>query len=201
MSLHVSTGSGPKVAKLAGLIAQHEASIAALWTERVMHSYPDEAARFLQREKDPFANPSGQLIREAAGPLVRALCDDIVGPTARGHLDRLMRLRSVQDLSVGEAVAIVPELRRAVLEVLGEAVRPFLQELVEAVERLTVAAFEVYCDCREQFYEVRLHEKDRHFASLRRRLDRLRPETGGRPAGADAGAPDPGGRSERGEGE
>ena len=151
--------------------------IAERWVELVFASYPQETSRFLEREKDPFANPVGRLVREAAGPLVAALGADRPGPEAMRHLDALMRLRSVQDVTAGDAVGVVGLLRRAVLDVLGdeggELGAAGMLELSERVERLLLAAFEVFTACREQLYEVRARELARRQASLLRRAERL----------------------------
>ncbi len=151
--------------------------IAERWVELVFASYPQETSRFLEREKDPFANPVGRLVREAAGPLVAALGADRPGPEAMRHLDALMRLRSVQDVTAGDAVGVVGLLRRAVLDVLGdeggELGAAGMLELSERVERMLLAAFEVFTACREQLHEVRARELARRQASLLRRAERL----------------------------
>lgn len=151
--------------------------IAGRWVELVFASYPQETSRFLEREKDPFANPVGRLVREAAGPLVAALGSDRPGPEAMRHLDALMRLRSVQDVTAGDAVGVVGLLRRAVFDVLGDEAEELgaadVLELSERVERLLLLAFEVFTACREQLYEVRARELARRQASLLRRAERL----------------------------
>jgi len=159
------------------VLKDREKKIERRWVELVFSTYPQETVRFLEREKDPFANPVGRLVREAAASLVNALGEEQPGPEVLRHLDALIRLRSVQDVTAGNAVRVVALLRRAVLDVLGEKTEALgtagVLELSERVERLLLAAFEIFTACREQLHKVRARELARRQASLLRRLERL----------------------------
>lgn len=154
------------------ILSENEEAIAKTWVGMVASTYAGETASFLIRERDPFANPMGDVIRKAAPLLVKALGTESPGPEAIDYLDRLLRLRSLQDWTAGEAVGIVHRLRTAVLKQVGDRLdRDALIELAERVDALSLKAFEVFTSCREQLYEVRLHERDRHHASLLRRAE------------------------------
>lgn len=178
---------------LTRILREKEDLIAGSWADMVISTYPEETAGFLNREKDPFANPMGQLIREAAPVLVRALDSGKPDREAVEVLDRLMRLRSVQDWSAGQAVGIVHLLRRAVLKEAGGSLdRELLLELVERVEQLSLRAFDIFTACREQLYEVRLHERDRHHASLLKRAEQMLEQYGGQQTRPSAESPEGG---------
>jgi len=168
---------------LEDLLHENREAIALKWVELVIRAYPGETGAFLSRESDPFANPVGAMIRNAAPFLVAALAEGEVGGGASQGLRELMRIRSVQDLTPSEAVAIVPLLRRAVLEVVGgeiEAAGPAaMAELAERCENLLLVAFEAFTESRERLYEARLHERDRHRASLLARAGRVLSELEG----------------------
>ncbi len=172
------------------LIEANGEAIARRWVERAFETYPAETAAFLGREEDPFANPAGAMVREAAPALVGALASGEVGPEVRQRLGELMHLRSVQDLTAPEAVAIVLALRRAVADVAGEELDALgtdgVAELADRTDRLLLAAFEAFVESRERLHEARLRERDRHRASLIARARRVleeRDRSGGVSAG------------------
>ncbi len=159
---------------LVGILTAKEDAIAERWIELVFGTYPQETTRLLAGERDPFSNPVGQMLREAARPLVRALSEDRADRECLNVLANLMRVRSVQDLTASRAVGIIPLLRTATLEESGEELnRESLMDLMGRVERLTMAAFEVFVSCREQLYEVRAHEAARLQASLLKRAEQI----------------------------
>ena len=159
------------------IVQDRRKEIAQRWVELVFASYPDETSRFLRKERDPFSNPVGRLVRESAEPLVNALACGQPDQKAMESLDWLMRLRSVQDLTAAEAVSVIPLLRRATLDVAADALggsgQEGVLELVERVERLTLAAFGVFTACREQLYEVRARELARRQSTLIKRAEEL----------------------------
>ncbi|HHQ47374.1 MAG TPA: hypothetical protein ENK19_00640 [Acidobacteria bacterium] len=165
------------------LLEENGEAIARKWVELVLATYPGEARGFLHNEGDPFANPVGRTVREAAPLLVEALAADELGREASQRLRELMRIRSVQDLTASEAVGVVPLLRRAVLDIAGPEVEAggpgAAAELAERTERLLLAAFEAFTESRERLYEARLHERDRHRASLMARAERVLKEMEG----------------------
>lgn len=164
---------------LVEILTANEKAIAKRWTELVFGTYPQETTRLLAGQRDPFANPVGQMLRESVGPLMRALIEDQPDQECLSVLGNLMRVRSVQDLSASRAVGIIPLFRTAILEESGEELdRASLIDLVERVERLTMAAFDVFVKCREQLYEVRSHESARLQASLLKRAEQILAENG-----------------------
>ncbi len=153
--------------ELAGTVSER-------WIERIFATYPPETARFLAGERDRFANPVGHAVREAAAVLVGALWDETTGEAVDEALDRILRIRSVQDLSPSEAVGFVFLLKGVLRETLdGDADVPDSAELLRLERRLdamALRAFDIYMGCREQLFEVRLHERDRWNAVALKRI-------------------------------
>ena len=156
------------------VLEEYGETIAARWVELVFGTYPEESRRFLSAEGDAFANPVGRTVRDASGALVGALAAGRVDERARAAIGELMRIRSVQDLTVAEAVGAVPLLRRAVLDVVRDGLDPAAErELAARVEGLTLAACEAFVFSRERLWEARMAERDRHRASLIARAERV----------------------------
>jgi len=162
---------------LSGILKGSEDAIAERWIELVFETYPHETSGFLRRERDPFSNPVGRMLREAARPLVGALIEDRAEMELLEDLAELMRLRSVQDISAAQAVAIVPLLRSAVMDVAGSRIEavgsPAMEELGTRIERLMLVSFDAFVMSRERLYEIRMAERERHTASLLRRAERV----------------------------
>jgi hypothetical protein len=140
------------------------------WAELALSVYPTESAVAMRREKDRFQNPVGNITRESLDELYRGL---LAGRPARelaDSLDDMLRIRAVQDLSPSTAVAFVFLLKRAAREAQGNEA-PDLDELDASIERLALAAFDVYTSCREKIYELRIREIKRRASVLLERAE------------------------------
>ncbi|MBI4677151.1 MAG: RsbRD N-terminal domain-containing protein [Elusimicrobia bacterium] len=158
-------------------LVQKRDAIVHDWFDRVVGTYPRETARFLKSERDRFNNPVGRTTLEALFELYDGLAAG-EGPEAlRGALDRVIRIRSVQDFSPSQAVAFVFMLKDAVagqsagLAMGGQAPGgrsfsapegdPDLRALDARIDRAALAAFDVYMGCREQLRGIRENEIER----------------------------------------
>jgi hypothetical protein len=186
---------GEEVARLREVLAQHRPAILARWREMVFGSYPPEAARFFRSEKDPFHNPVGQSLLRCT----EALYDGVALDEERGRvseaLEALVRLRAVQEFSASEAVGFVFWLKRAVREGLRELgmegdLWPALVVLDARIDALAAAAFDLYGQCRERIYAIRVDEHRRRAASLLRQIERRREDAP--PAAGDGDGPERG---------
>lgn len=148
-------------------LAQRRDELVALWFERVMASYPPQAAMLLTKQTDPFANPVGASFRRD----LAILFDHFTGITDQEGFDRALdnvcRIRSVQDFAPSQAVGFVLDLKQ-VLRDQGcwkDAYEP-------QVDRLLLKAFDVYQQCREDLATVRVNEAHRRTDNLLRQLNR-----------------------------
>lgn len=140
------------------LRARREA-IAREWIERTFATYPSPTARFLAREQDAFRNPVGHLLRE----VLPAVVDEVLG---RGDvvrigrlLDRVVRLRAVQEDSADKALAFVPLLRDVVRDEIARVgdreASGVPGELGERIQAIEHAASELFVTCRADLGEIR----------------------------------------------
>jgi len=165
-------------------------SIAERWIERIFATYPPGSAEFLAGQRDRFANPVGHAIREAASVIVGALWHDTPGPAVDEALDRIVRIRSVQDLSPSEAVGFVFLLKDVLEETStdgsGLSGPAGKRQLERRIDALALRAFDIFMGCREQLFEVRLHERDRWAAVALKRIEK-QTHVARRPSPRDAG--------------
>lgn len=160
--------------KLDTLLAEKSSAIIKRWLDRVLKTYPADTQVFFRKQKDRFANPVGQtLAREMEGlfaQLLEGADRDKVSP----FLDRIIRIRAVQDFSPSEALAFIFQLKDIVREELGGALAQNglaeeLRRFESRIDELAQVAFDLYGACREKIYQVRLNEERRRVHMLLRR--------------------------------
>ena len=151
--------------------------LVSAWFDSIVDSYPRQTASFLRRQQDPFANPVGAGLREELAPLVDALLDGVEEERAGRALDRILRVRAVQEMPPSAAVSFVLELKqlvRAHAHSSGGLSTNQLAELDERVDCLLLLAFNVYSQCREQVYEVRVRAIHNRSLKVMERLNAWR---------------------------
>jgi hypothetical protein len=134
------------------------------WLRATVGSYPAETARQLLDESDPFRNPIGNAMREVLPVLLDAVLGRVSFDVTSVPLDRLIRIRAMQNFTPGQAVGFLLPL----IPLLREAHRSD-PETEGRIHRLMLAAFDLHAACREQAHAIQLKE-------IRRRtyvLDRL----------------------------
>ncbi|MFH2204969.1 MAG: RsbRD N-terminal domain-containing protein [Elusimicrobiota bacterium] len=147
------------------LLANSKKDIVGCWFDKTIRSYRPETARFLKREKDSFSNPVGSHTAAGLEEVFDALCADGEKGSAlrREGLERIIKIRSVQDFTPAQAVAFVFQLKSAVRETLAGALRSerILSELAgldARIDGLALEAFDVYMRCRERLHEIKTGE-------------------------------------------
>ncbi len=148
------------------LLAKKKDAILQRWVDDALAMYSKDASTVFRREKDPFANPVGHSLRVGAQAIFEALLEGTAAEEIRGHLDGIIKVRAVQQVSASQAVGFVFDLKRAVRAELG--VKPGdarlateLAELDGRIDRIALLAFEVYVECRDQLSQLRINEVKR----------------------------------------
>lgn len=106
------------------LLRQKKDAIVGGWLDLLLQDYPPETVRFLKGQTDPFANPVGGIFREAIAQLYEELIGEADPGRSAALLDRIVRVRAVQDLPPSRALAFVPGLKKVVRDVLGSGASP-----------------------------------------------------------------------------
>lgn len=155
--------------KLENLLAQKRATILGRWFDLIVETYPAETAKFLKRRQDQFANPVGAAVHEGIEGLLTQLATGLDPERISPFLDRIIRVRAIQDFTPSRAVAFVPLLKGIIREELeGELETLESTELAEfesRIDQLTLLAFDVYMACRERIYEIKVNEIKRMYCS------------------------------------
>jgi hypothetical protein len=159
---------------LVSLITKQRSTVISKWFESAIQAYAPDTAAFIKRQKDQFANPVGSHTRKAVEVLFDQLMGDMDAGAINTHLDPVMRIRAVQNLTPSQATAFIFSLKKTLRDMLGKELqdtglgRQFL-ELEARIDRLSLAAFDTYMACREKIYELKANEtRDRTFKAFER---------------------------------
>jgi len=139
------------------------AAIIDRWKALALAVYPERGAQFIVGEPDRFRNPVGHIVGESLAVLYDGLLADAPAEEMRRALDGIVRIRAVQDLSPSAAVGFVFLLKQAIGEELSGSETGLHGEidgidLYERIDRLALEAFDIFMQCREQIYELRVRE-------------------------------------------
>ncbi len=146
---------------LAEAFRNYEAKIVDQWVDYTLSSY--KSSVFFKKSPDKFANPVGGNTREALGNLFKLLAKNADPATFGEPLEQIMRIRSIQEFTASEAagpIFAVKHITRALLEKDSER-KHLVSELYDfefAVDLAALQAFDLYMQCREQLYLVRIKE-------------------------------------------
>ncbi len=160
------------------LLAQKKAPIVGRWLDLIFETYPDDAQRFLTKQKDRFANPVGTTISKEIENLYDELIEGLEPDRVSPLLDRIIRIRAVQDFSPSQAVKFVFLLKKAIKkEILKEILEDQLSEdlaMIESrIDDLALLAFDLYMNCREKLYDIRANEAKNQVSRLLQRAGML----------------------------
>ena len=127
------------------------------WLAQAAHTWPEQMAQTLLDVRDPFHNAVGCALREALPELLDAVLADEWPQGTGAALDRLVRIRAVQDFTASQAVSFLLLLKPVLRTRLGGCV----ETLEGRVDRLLLMAFDLFTGCREQARQIQLDEARR----------------------------------------
>jgi hypothetical protein len=150
---------------LGKFLSENLSSIVGAWRESIYASYPPQTASLLKNKKDQFDNPVGYAIREGTDGLVKELLKEGEIERFVPFLDRIIRVRAIQEFTPAQALSFVLALKQVIRDqlkahrvVLDEDDARHLAELDQEIDRMGLLAFNVYVQCRERLFQIRLDE-------------------------------------------
>lgn len=131
------------------------------WVAYTLSTY--QASDFFSKERDSFANPVGGTIRDALKKIFALLPKADNSELIKEPLSRIMLLRSVQDFSPSQAIAPLNAVKHITRDILAadKETRELAADLYDfefAVDLAVLAAFDLYVECREKIYKIRVDE-------------------------------------------
>jgi hypothetical protein len=156
------------------VLAERKADLSKGWAELVLRTYPKETQKVWTRQKDRFQNPVGAAILEATGELFELLIDWKDAEEIAVSLDKLIRIRAVQDFSPSQAIGFVFLLKKLIRDEFFKEMEKngTLADLLRfeaRIDNLAMMSFDIYTKSREQVFRMRVDEVKRSQRSLLRR--------------------------------
>lgn len=149
--------------KLEKLLSQHRAALVKRWFDEVVRTYPVDTAKFLQQQKDPFANPVGRTTLKGLEALFDVLATGVDREAIHSFLDPIIRIRAIQDFTPSQATSFILSLKRIIREVIGKEfqdpqVMTAFMDFESRIDDLCMMAFDIYVKCRETLYQIQATE-------------------------------------------
>lgn len=173
---------------LLDLLASRREPLAERWAELIFGTYPEETQKVWASNRDRFTNPVGEIVLLASRDVLdRLLAWDDAEALCR-DLERLVKIRAVQDFAPSVALSFVFLLKKALREAFtGELdAEGRLAELLAfetRIDNMALLAFDVYFESRRQIYEMRVKEVKRAHANIVRLANKTHEDSSAEEAG------------------
>ncbi|MFH2036917.1 MAG: RsbRD N-terminal domain-containing protein [Candidatus Zixiibacteriota bacterium] len=144
------------------LLKQKRAKILAEWIEEAYKSYPAETVKIFGKSGDPFQNPVGFTISDALNQMYDSIIKEEMELTIP-TLEKMIRIRSIQDFSPSQAVSFVFSLREIVHKNFKSENKDnnLTNELIEfnkEIDKLALIIFDSYMTSREKINELKINQ-------------------------------------------
>ena len=160
------------------LLEENKSVILRRWFNAILETYPADTQHFLQTKKNRFDNPVAHRISSGIEGIFSQILSDAEEKEVSSFLDKIIRVRAVQDFNPSQAVAFIFALKRLVREELGEKIREAqlseeLWRFEEEIDKMGLLALDIYMKCREEIYELRVNEVKRSVSRLVDRANKI----------------------------
>jgi hypothetical protein len=173
---------------LRDILKESQSAIVDRWLTDTLATYQSGSAEFFQHTKDPFANPVGNALIKGMAGIFECLRAERPLESTRSNLNEIIKIRAVQDFSPSQALSFVFLLKNAVrVEMGGKLDNPeLLADLAEfesRIDQVALFAFDIYTNCREQVYNLRVDEVKRSVSAIMMRFNRneIKPDSASEP--------------------
>lgn len=158
------------------LLTKNRQRVVEKWRQGIIDTYPADGREFLRQQDDRFANPIGYVVREETDRLFEHFVKDMDPEATRSSLDKLIRIRAVQDFLPSEAVSFVLLLKPIIRKLLAEEIKAHalhdeLQATEDAIDGMQLMALDSYTMCRDRISEIKVNDARRSTAKLIERLN------------------------------
>ncbi|MBW2078146.1 MAG: RsbRD N-terminal domain-containing protein [Deltaproteobacteria bacterium] len=159
--------------KLESLLAEKQHAIEGRWFDLIVETYPLEGRQFLDNKKDRFDNPVAYEFRQGIEGIVEALVHGMKPDMLSEHLDKIISIKAIQELSPSKAVAFIFLLKTAIRgelqqEITAKGIPEELRELESRIDGLALLCFDIYMKRREKLFEIRTNEAKTRVSGLLR---------------------------------
>jgi len=150
--------------RLHGYLTENKSTILTKWFHLLLDIYPQETSRHLKKVNNQFSNPMGHNIMQGLDEIYDELLQQMDRDKLYKAIDRIIRIKAIQDVDAADACSFIYTLkgiiRDAVNGELGSdpAVLTELLNLERKMDEVALLTFNIYVDCRETVYKLRVHQ-------------------------------------------
>jgi hypothetical protein len=160
------------------LLKERKSAILERWFDSILETYPADTKHFLRTKKDRFENPVAHRISGGIEGIFDQILNDEKAEEASPFLDKVIRIRAVQDYSPSQALAFIFDLKGLVREAVVEdthegQLSEELWRFEQKIDEVGLLALDVYMKCREEIYELRVNEIKRSVSRLIERANMI----------------------------
>ena len=164
----------------AELLQKNKDGIVRRWLDAALATYGDDTSAVFRRQKDPFANPVGVSLRTAVREVFEALLDGADSEAICRALHETIKIRAVQQFSASQALRFIFDLKNVIRAELGSVAGEsrFSAEFAEfdgQIDQIALVAFDIFVQCREQVYELRVNEVKRQVSWVMEKMNQRDP--------------------------
>lgn len=161
---------------LESFLVEQKGFILPQWRDSLFDVYPSESHGFLRNKKERFSNPVGYTLSTELERLFEEIAKEGLTGQLKLSLESILKIRAVQDLKASEAVGFILELKDIVRREVnkkgrGQVTVEELKGFEAKVDRICLEAFNIYSDCRQKIYELRVKEVRRQVSRLLERAN------------------------------
>ncbi len=160
------------------LLVDNKSAILSRWFDSILETYPADTKEFLRKKKDRFENPVAHRISSGIEGIFGQILSDAKVEDASPFLDKVIRIRAVQDFTPSQALAFIFDLKTLVREEVAADTREGqlseeLRRLEQKIDKMGLLAMDIYMKCREEIYELRVNEVKRSVSRLIERANKI----------------------------
>ena len=160
------------------LLVENKSAILSRWFDSILETYPSDTKEFLRTKKDRFDNPVAHRISVGIEGIFDQILNDAKVEDASPFLDKIIRVRAVQDFTPSQALAFIFDLKALVIEEIAAASREGqlseeIMLLKQKIDQMGLLAMDIYMKCREEIYELRVNEVKRSVSRLIERANKI----------------------------
>ena len=157
--------------KLKELLTQKAPAVVKTWIRMTLDTYPTNAKRFLNEQKNPFANPVGHTLSQEMENIYLELLKGLNPENVSSFLDDVIKIRAVQDFSPSQAISFIFLLKKAIRGELEKEIRENrLQDecmnFETKIDELALLAFDIYMTHKKKLYEIRANQAKNQVSKL-----------------------------------
>jgi hypothetical protein len=178
-------------AQFISTLSEKRSAVLNRWIDHILNTYPADTANFLRDKKSRFANPVGHSISEG----VEGIFDDLISGIDRERvapfLDKIIRIRAIQDFAPSQAVSFIFFLKTIIREELAKEIHESglsdeLEKMEDQIDSLGLIAFDIFMGCREKLYDIKANEMKNMTFRLLQKANMISDKPGKEPDDTDS---------------